>query len=263
MLLHDAVYPPKEPADVRFHHVLLTRFNMRVHRPDEFTVADLQRWVDSRTDVFKDVCLPSVTAQRCRPAVWYIGYDGMHPDMIEPLREICSGLPWVKFLPQGEDESFHTAFWRPVRRETPQSATHLITTRLDCDDALALNHLSSVQAYVRALVSQPNPPEDFWLSFPHGAQLVGGPRYSLYMHNQNHFLTRVVAAGLVPTGKGLTSLQGKHSRIFADGKTVFTPATSTPMWLQNVHGANALNQALPDPLVYQDSTRLAEVFGLA
>lgn len=40
------------------------------------------------------------------------------------------------------------------------------------------------------------------------------------------------------------------------------PSTATPMWLQNVHGANALNEAIPDPLVYADRARVARLFGL-
>ena len=60
-----------------------------------------------------------------------------------------------------------------------------------------------------------------------------------------------------------TALWGKHSKVFDHGERVFMPMTSTPMWLQNVHGQNVLNKAHKDATVFADQAHLAQMFGMS
>lgn len=224
-------------------------------------VEQFARWVRERTDIFERVCLPGVLQQVRKPARWYIGVDGEHLDLVEPLCALVEPHPWIVVVPQGPDEKFHEALWSAVINGLPATATHLATTRLDGDDALAIDHLRAVQTYARAVISRPECPDDTWIAFPHGAQLVGD-RYALYVHNRNAFLTRVITAEAAQGGPTMSAYQGRHSRIFTDGKYVVSPMTTTPMWLQHVHGGNVANYELGDGLVYAEPEKVAGYFGL-
>lgn len=261
MLLRDATYPVHKAEDARFHHVVLTRFNMRLLRASRGieTAEQLRQWVDDRMREFLAVCLPSITGQERTPHRWLIGVDGLHPEITAPLVEACAPWPWIEIIEQREGDEVEDAFARALSR-TPSSATHLVTTRLDCDDALSVDHVRVGQAYARSVLGRPDAPESFWLSMPVGAQLVGS-EFSLYMHTTNHFLSRVVTADRAAE-VGATALSGMHSRVLDHGDQVFTPMTSTPMWLQNVHGQNVLNKARKDAIVFADPAQVAQTFGL-
>lgn len=263
MLLADAIHPAHKAEDARLRHVILTRFNMRLfrdHRGIE-TESQLQQWVDRRTQIFTDICLPSVVAQQRPPHRWLIGVDGLHPEMVEPLAKECSPWPWIQIVQQLPGEGMREPFARALEPEARSRATHVVTTRLDCDDALAIDYTRVAQVYARAVLGTPDAPDDFWLSMPVGAQLVDG-EYSLYVHTRNHFLTRVTPAHRAAE-LDANALHGKHSQIFAEKWRTYTPITSTPMWLQNVHGENALNAAIPGAALFASAQQMAATFGLA
>ena len=224
------------------------------------SLSDLQKWVDHRTAIFASVCLPSVIAQEVLPHRWYIGVDGLHPEMVAPLAELCAPYPWIVLVEQREDEKYDEVFRRAIREESLDAATHVATTRLDCDDALALDYTRHVGTYSQAVLGADSPPDDFWLAFPMGAQLADGS-FSVYVYTHNPFLTRVVSANRALDRKS-TVLDQNHSRVFDNGKVVHMPITSTPMWLQYVHDQNITNILREDPLVLEPAPRLASLFGL-
>lgn len=90
---------------------------------------------------------------------------------------------------------------------------------------------------------------------PLGAQLID-TEFSLYIHNRSHFLSRVTSAA-----QGASVLDVPHSRIFRHPAPFYTPLTSTPMWVQNVHGGNVLNGANPEALSLGHSHQVAALFG--
>lgn len=262
MLLHDAVYPPARPPDAALTHLVLTRFNMRMFR-DQRGIASapaLQEWFDQRLPVFTKMCLPSVLQQSSRPHRWYIGVDGLHPEMVRPLAELCAPHPWITLVAQQAEETFLDPFRRAMAADGVGDAGHVLTTRLDNDDALALDYVQQANTYAAAVVSSQDPPDDFWLAFPVGAQLADGG-YRMYIHTRNHFLTRVVVAG-AHVSRDATALAESHSQLFRLGQPVYSPLTSTPMWLQNVHDHNVSNAALRDPLLLSPPARAARHFGL-
>lgn len=261
MLLPDSVYPAATTTPTDLAHVILTRFNLRMFREQRGIddVAGLQQWVDRRLPVFADVCLPSVVGQLSRPHRWLIGVDGLHPEMVEPLAELCAPYPWVVLVEQGADDTFREPYRRAMSRDDVPTATHVLTTRLDCDDALALDYVRTADAYAAAVLAADAAPDDFWMSFPVGAQLAKG-RFRLYVHTTNHFLTRVVVAG-DHVSRDATALAEAHSKVFRLGQPVFLPMTSTPMWLQNVHDHNVLNK-VRGSFALGPPPRLAEHFGI-
>lgn len=260
MLLRDAVHPVARPADVSLAHVVLTRFNVRMFR-DQSGIdsrAALASWVQDRTRIFIDVCLPGMVRQTRVPDLWLIGVDGLHQDLVEPLAEVCAPYSWIRLVPQAEGQDANEAMQEPLRSSDWSAFTHVVTTRLDCDDALAVDYLQSADTYARSVLAGPEPPQDFWVSFPLGAQLVG-TEFSLYIHNRSHFLSRVTSADQAAQGGSV--LDVPHSRIFRHPAPVYTPMTSTPMWVQNVHGGNVLNGANPEALSLGPSHQVAALFG--
>jgi len=260
MLLADAVYPAAAPCVAKLRHVVLTRFNMLLDPGAAQDPSAAERWAAERAVIFEEVCLPSMLGQKSRPFRWYIGVNGRRPELADPIREAVAGHPWIQVVNQQAGERFDLAFGRGIRAERWAPATHAMTTRLDCDDALAWNYTSLAERYAKAVLSRAAVHDDFWISFPVGAQLHDG-KFALYIHPRSHFLTRVVPLdALLADGK--TALQGVHSKLFSRGHQVYTPATTEPMWMQNVHGGNALNEAIEAPVHLEPRGRLRQMFSL-
>jgi hypothetical protein len=255
VLLKDGVWPANPPlAKSKIRHIVLTRFNMHLPGMPKAS-AD---WTARRLPVFTQVCLPSLLQQLTRPARWLVGADGEDGELIERLSGLTSGNRWIRITAQDPGESFNTAFERELTNERLDGVEFVLTTRVDCDDAIALDYIRNVERYALALLGRAVGGSDFWISFPYGAQLSAG-RYYAYPHIRSHFLTRVVSTDLFLQPQP-TALRVRHSRLFDGGETVFAPMTTTPMWLQNVHGQNVLNSELKDAFELQPASKVARLF---
>lgn len=256
MLLSDAIYPAEAAIPgSRLQHVLMTRFAMRVEGPEPPSV----QWLERRIPIFADVCLPSITHQTSRPYLWLIGVDQRILRHLDALKELISPYPWIRMVCQQRGEPALVSFARAmVNVKLEGSLSYFLTTRLDSDDALALNYVRDADLYASAVLGCQVGLEDFWISFPLGAQLVENV-FSLYVSPKNHFLTRVINTDLLSPHSG-TAFDVKHRYVFDENRTVFTPFTEFPMWLQNVHGDNIANKPHERRLEFQPHSRVAALF---
>jgi hypothetical protein len=255
MLLKDGVYPAETPVPpTRIRHVILTRFNIRF----EPYAPPSAEWIRDRTAIFADVCLPSVVNQTDRPASWLIGVDGGQPELVEPLAKVIEPYPWIRFAAQEPREIMPHVFSRELENDELDDDGYLMTTRLDCDDAIALTYVRDAVNYAGSVLASDRGGEDFWISFPYGAQLSDGHVFA-YPHVRSHFLTRVVSSAIF-RDKGANVMNVNHTRVFEDGRKVYNPMTSFPMWLQNVHGTNLSNRSLRNALELQPFERVRRLF---
>lgn len=130
--------------------MLLTRFSAVLSPRAEPAKAD---WLRYRLGFFYDACYASVTRQRGADFGWLVLVDDRCPDDFrEEVEELAKGA----FSPVWTHEPFRRdSFAGPVadltgrtaeRTNEPGHAPYLITTRIDSDDAMAVDFMAAVQA---------------------------------------------------------------------------------------------------------------------
>jgi hypothetical protein len=227
-------------AVAAFQHFLLTRFSVKTRRgfPSE-------RWVRRRMEIFEKVCLPSVAAQRDAEFTWIIAVGpSTPPDVLQRLRERQQVFPYV-VLPI-------TNGWLTPAKEHMRSALragvgHVITTRLDNDDALARSFMATVQEQFDG--------QDFeFVNLPRGlVKRLGDKRCAPLSHRSSPFLS------LIERARGFkTVCVCQHGAAARHGsvRQVQAPAA----WMMVVHGGNVSNRMYgrPRPMPELDSFALQD-----
>lgn len=216
---------PSDPGpNPAFDHVLLTRFSAVLMQDAPPAPA---AWLRYRLGFFYDACLPSVQAQRgMRPFQWLVLFDDRCGD---DFRETVTELAEGTFTPIWTHQVFRRdSFAAPVAERT--AATHLITTRLDSDDALAVDYLAAVQA-------QFSGQDRLFVNFPRGLQIdrSGAVYRTDIVSNPFVSLIERRRPGTLPE----TVYVAKHARV--RGHAPLRQVRAPVMWAQVVHGGNVSN----------------------
>jgi hypothetical protein len=208
-----------------FTHLVLTRFNTAVaYAP---TAKGLETdWLTARLALFERYCLPSVAAQQGADFRWLIFFDAASPAWFKT--KISSFEPLVTPI-YVEGEASDAILRRLIVQTGLVTSSHLLTTRLDNDDAIAKDHLGRVQ---RAFCGQ----DREFIRFPWGLQSFRGHLYQVYWP-ANPFLSLVEK---VESGNRFdTVMCVRHDRIAGSGP--IKQILCSPQWLQTLHESNLGN----------------------
>ena len=144
----------------RIKHVFLTRFN--VPSPGrELHLRSQPGWLADRFRLFRDYCLPSVAQQTETDFDWVIFFDRETPaEFKQAIVDLQKVFPF--------HAEFTDLFMMPeiIPAVLPRYADcdWLLTTRLDSDDILAVDHVARLREAARAGTAQV-------FNFPNGAIL--------------------------------------------------------------------------------------------
>jgi len=230
-----------------FDHLVLTRFSaVRRGQVDPMPA----EWLTYRLGFFYDACHPSLTRQvGAAPFRWLVFLDDRCSD---DFREQMTELAYGAFEPVWGHEDFHTVELPQAieRYAATPGASHLITTRVDSDDAVARDFVAAVQAQF-ARAAAPRPPvlpspvlpsrhtDDglLFVNFTRGLQVDRSG--AVYRRDQPHgpFLSLIErrATGAAPRTVHTT----KHN--LARRTAPVLEVRAEPMWLQVLHDANLRN----------------------
>jgi hypothetical protein len=205
---------------------VLTRFNVDIgpHR----RTWDVP-WLEGRFELFRSWCLPSMQAQTSQDFTWLVFFAARSRELVEPFLD---ALPTPTTLqPVFTDERFSAEVARDavVARYDGRSTT-LLTTRLDCDDALR----SDVVARVRA-AARPGCGEV--LNLPLGYQVDDG-RFHIAYDPANAFCTLVEPWD--GEGSGVRTVHAAQHQDLASVAPIRQLGWE-PSWLQVVHEDNLAN----------------------
>lgn len=206
-----------------FDHVLLTRFSAVLHPGAPPADED---WLYYRLGFFLDACLPSVLSQRgAQPFEWLVMLDDRCPDGFrEQVEELAAGA----FTPLWTHEPFRRdAFAEEVARR--HHAPYLITTRIDSDDAMAVDLMAAVQGQFERQ-------ELMFVNFPRGVQIDRSGAVYRSDVLSSPFLSLVERRG---DGPPRTVYAAKHAR--ARGLAPVREVRAPVMWAQVLHGTNLSN----------------------
>lgn len=212
------------PAE--FDHVLLTRFSAVLVPGAEPAGAD---WLRYRLGFFYDACYASVTRQRGADFSWLVLFDDRCPD---EFRADVEDLAEGAFVPVWTHEPFRRDSFAGAVAELTDTAPapYLITTRIDSDDAMAVDFMAAVQA-------QFGRQERLFVNFTRGVQIdrTGAVYRSDVLSNPFVSLIERRDRTRLPD----TVYVAKHARVRAAGpvREVHAPV----MWAQVVHDANLSN----------------------
>jgi len=221
-----------------FRHVILTRFNVKIEQaapPDE-------DWLEHRFSLFERFCLPSVTAQTCTDFDWMIFCD---PEIPPPYLDRLRGYSRHSAIrPIYFRNRFDQGMVRAAVAELARGYTHLITTRLDNDDAICRTFVETIRSHFRG--------QEFeFLNFTNGFIWQDGRIWS-GRHSSNAFIS------LVEEARDYSTVYcGNHMELDQQGPIV--QIAEPAAWLQVVHGRNISNEAWGRP---EHGLDLSDTFGI-
>lgn len=135
-----------------FTHFLITRFNIKNAKPHWQQTKTgskvlTHEWLKQRFEIFDTYCLPSILNQSNKNFKWLIYFD---IDTPEPYKKRVATLvqehPFIKPIYVDEYQSFLKGISETVLSNSDSSSSHIITTRLDNDDALHFSAIEKIQS---------------------------------------------------------------------------------------------------------------------
>jgi hypothetical protein len=180
--------------------------------------------------LFRTYCLPSVLNQNNEKFVWLVcispNTDQAHRIF---LKDIRSHDKRVELLEVPNISVLTESLRDFIRNDISQEESHVITSRLDNDDAIARTYIDRVQKAFEGQVFQP-------ILFSKGHQLILGKN----SHVKEVVLPRGPFVNLIEDiSKGIHTVYEKvHTKwVKEDMKLV----KEKPFWVQTLHGKNIRN----------------------
>lgn len=207
-------------------------------------------WLEHRFEIFERVCLPSMMAQTDADFRWMVLFSDRTP---EQFRQRISAIQarFSAFVPCYLEDGAKLAprFRQEVQRFLRPEDAHVITTRIDNDDAYHREMVARIRAEFHGQ-------EDEFINFLQGLQYDMERNIVGSLHKPtNPFIARIerVRDGGPATVQGVMHHQAEATGLLRDIET-------KPMWVQSIHGDNVLNQFKSTHILFRP--RLAEDFGL-
>lgn len=125
---------------MQMKHYLLTRFNIGLYKNKQKTrhntVIDPNKWMADRIELFGKYCVPSVENQSTLEFSWLIVVDPA-----TPMRHLLA----IKGTLNGLGEIIIGTNFRQAIKSTIPNNDIVITSRLDCDDAIHCDYIQNIQ----------------------------------------------------------------------------------------------------------------------
>lgn len=210
----------------RMQHFITTPFYVKRHFKGqrELQLADPE-WLNDRLQLFADYCLPSVVGQTDQNFEWFLYFDESTPARY--LEQVNSLISRHRNIAVKLCETFGSAeVARDIVASQSKETSWIVTTRLDNDDGLHRDFVSTLHAFVEER-------EEF-LNFPRGIILYSGKCF-LYEHPSNAFISFVE-----PADKRRTAWAVAHP--YAADVAPVRQLPDIPAFLQVIHGKNVSNK---------------------
>jgi hypothetical protein len=217
----------------KFKHFVFTRFNVRSSNWEPAN----KKWLERRFHLFEKYCFPSFKNQNNRNFEWIVLFDKQTPEeFIHRINSYNSNL--LNFRPYFIEKFSVKEIYKIIKENIkPNNAPkHIITTRVDNDDALAYNFIENIQKQYK----------DF--SVPHIINFDKGLLYNedtKKVYVRNHYIN-AFATLIEPYCENIRTIwYNKHRHLGKNFKVVLIENPS-PLWLQTVHDSNISNRVKPD-----------------
>jgi len=198
-------------------HYLITRFNLRVPQWRDTDKKGNKiltpEWLEHRWKLFQKFTVPSVMAQTNQQFTWLVLFDIGTEVKDGPYLPVFCSTEWLKEL-QSYLRQHCTDTW-------------VITSRLDNDDAIAPEFMSTIQD---AAIKKTQ-----FLNIPNGTSQRGLAKKSIH-HRANHFIS-FVEPGDHPKSVYFTP----HSLRMDKYAPIIQVPSKKRLWTQIIHERNYIN----------------------
>lgn len=209
--------------DGKATHFVLTRFNVRnFYHHSEPT----DEWLRERMLLFRHYCMPSFQAQTVDTFRWLVFFDSETPAWLQAEVRLAAQDLFEPVYVEGPFSKELLTATIVERCSTPFA----ITTRVDNDDAVAVDFIEKIQA---CFAGQ----ESMFVNLVNGAQYAEGKTY-LRLYTKNPFSTLIEDISKRPP----VTVFVEHHYSIDKYAPIMNVRTSHPMWLQVIHGGNVLNE---------------------
>lgn len=204
-----------------FDHFVMTRFNLP-HSPGMAAPDDA--WLRGRLELFRRYTVPSVAGQTSPPTRWLVVCRDDSPEWFREELATSAGVyepVWIsgQLFPEVAGE---------LVQQRRTGAEHVITTRIDNDDAISRDFCELVQGSLDG--------QDFeFVNLTVGAQWDGSHLYVM-RYPKNAFISLIERAPDRPR----TVWLDQHG--YLDRYGPVREVEAHPAWVQVVHGANLGNR---------------------
>lgn len=186
-------------------------------------------WLADRFRLFEAFCYPSVKSQTDQNFKWIVLFDEETP---QPFKDRIENLSaWKNFVPvYVSNMSPSQAYKQAIVEFSTPGVSHIITTRLDNDDAICKTFIEKVHGVFRG--------QEFeFVSFPYGACLNNGKVYSFKYYN-NPFISLIEKVDQSEEYNLKTVISINHINLPESAVEIKQKIA----WLQIVHGNNVTNR---------------------
>ncbi|WP_284651940.1 glycosyltransferase [Flavobacterium terrisoli] len=131
-----------------FHHLLVTRFNLRnpewdVTKNNEKLLTD--DWMEERMWFFENFCFPGIVAQTNQDFEWLLYFDVTTPEKYKiRMTELIQNQPNFKVFYIDGMPAFYDELKNYIKA-IPNPKPYLITSRIDNDDAVHKDFINEIQ----------------------------------------------------------------------------------------------------------------------
>lgn len=234
---------------MKIRHVILTRFNLQYKESTKNLSID---WLEERIQLFQTYTLPSIQAQTNQDFEWFILIDAHTPDSIyQRLQDIANSYKVIQLIRvEAQGDEALNAYYRLLANELGKGHNILMSTRLDSDDCLMSDFISTTHNLLDANIIP------VAISFPNGLQYFSQKKWTFRItYPYNHFLT------LCEKGDSARSALGYNHTCIQDYVPLKLEYTPLPMWTEIVHGGNIANNYAPTLKPYPQPFTLKNVIG--
>jgi ribosomal protein L30E len=224
-----------------FKHFLITRFNLvyniGVFKKDKKgQETHTSEWLEARFDLFEKFCFPSVVNQTNNNFYWVVLFSANTPEKYKKKIADYSNI-FKKVIPlyleDGADNEWGDNLDKTrteISKHLDSSDQHIITSRIDNDDAFHKNMIKCVQDEFAAQ-------DDLFLSFDTGLQYdMEQGLLSRLVFPSNAFISRIEK---IKNGHFATVFATAHVKAHLVAKV--RHIDTYPLWLQLIHAGNIHN----------------------
>ena len=224
-------------------HFLVTEWNV--------DMTDM-KWLTERQKLFEKITFPSVMAQTNKNFEWILVSDIHTPDA---FKKVLESYPATVFYYDWARHDWESPEWagsgtkgkimqrsidleyisKPLREFIGKQKTdYVITSRLDNDDGIAVDHIDKIQRFAKKHWNG----DRFWLNLTRGLKYCDG-----FVYPVNSSASPFVSFVEPPNGL-LTTYQVCHTEARESRFLLIQVREGEPTWLQVIHGDNLLNKLM-------------------
>lgn len=219
-------------------HFIITRFNIPFLKKEGWERIFSEKYLDERYRIFEQYTVSSICKQSDKNFIWLVLFGEATPQKYinrnSQLEKICPQMRAI-YVSDVEIENFQSYMNNLIRTLSPTGTKYIITTRIDNDDCFHRDMIATVKEMYA------DDKTERIISFDCGLQYIDNTHIISYiLYPNNHFTS------LIEPWNTTIKTVFYCDHFFAEKYTKVQHIKCQPLWLENLHGSNAVNAVHPE-----------------